>query len=402
MLRNLLYSLFFHILFITLLALSTIDFSRKILTSNITPLTISFLSENAIEDVEALKTGNESDKVKDLTLEEKIELYNKIKDINDSEKQIPKVFEKSEQKPSQNVVSNVENEENEFNYYYTPVYVEESKINTEEKRKLIENRLKREELRKKMDEKNIVPKVDITTMQQTQKLEDIITISQRPLIVKKKEDENKPNVASNSPAKTLTPEANAKQDTTLANSQNEVTEDKEQEVIIKSDKTTEDKNEKQDSKDLEDMISQINKANIQIDEKYKGLQTNEIFNQDDYNKLKEIDENKIDSKYILSLREKINIQRQIKGCYKMAILRNKQDSKAIVALTVEVAQDGIIDMHNIKINKIVDNFDDKGFEIALDNAKSALVFCSPLRGLPSGKYISWKNMTFIFDSNNLE
>ena len=41
-------------------------------------------------------------------------------------------------------------------------------------------------------------------------------------------------------------------------------------------------------------------------------------------------------------------------------------------------------------------------EIAVDNAKSALIFCSPLRGLPAGKYKTWKQMTFVFDSNNLE
>ncbi|MDD2840063.1 MAG: hypothetical protein PHY80_02950 [Rickettsiales bacterium] len=378
MLRNLLYSLFFHILFITLLALSTIELSQKILTTNITPLTISFLNENTIEDLEAIKTDNENDKIKNLSLEEKIELYNKLKNLKNVEENTKIIYEKSEKKPivkqTNNNLNNIE--ENEFSYYYTPVYVAESKVNTEEKRKLIENRIRREELRKKMDEKNIAPKVDVSTMKQTQKMEDIIKISQKPLIVKKKE-ENKPIVVED---KTSVAVANNQQQTP---------------------QTNEEQN-KENIEDIDGLISQINMSNNEVDEKYKDVNTSEIFNQEDYEKLKEIDENKIDSKYILSLREKINIQRQIKGCYKMAILRNKKDSKAIVGLTVEVAQDGIIDMHNIKINKIVDNFDNEGFTIALDNAKSALVFCSPLRGLPSGKYKTWKHMIFIFDSNNLE
>lgn len=394
MLRNLLYSLFFHILFITLLALSTIDFSNRIIASNITPLTISFLNENAIEDVEALKTDNENDKVKNLTLEEKIELYNKLKNLKEIEENAKNIYEKSDKKPiakKNENNSNIDTEENEFSYYYTPVYVAESKVNTEEKRRLIENRLKREELRKKMEEKNIVPKVDIATMQQTQKLEDVIKVSQRPLVVKKKEEENKSNTATNVASNAV-----------VGNQQ--ILDNKEQQTVAKTDnqKTDEDTNNQQDAKDLDDLISQINISNNSIDEKYRDVNTDEIFSQEDYDKLKDIDENKIDSKYMLSLREKINIQRQIKGCYKMAILRNKQDSKAIVALTVEVAQDGIIDMHNIKVNKIVDNFNAEGFEVALDNAKSALVFCSPLRGLPSGKYKTWKHMTFVFDSNNLE
>ncbi len=386
MLRNLLYSLFFHILFITLLALSTVELDRKTSpTTNITPLTINFLNENAIDDIKNIKSDNQSDKVKNLNLEEKIELYNKIKNLQNNADNNKIVYEKSAKKPTvkQQVISddsiNVETEENEFSYYYTPVYVAESKVNTEEKRKLIENMLKREELRKKMNEKNIVPKVDVALIKQVQKIEDIIKISQKPLVVKKKEDK-KINGAATAPSAAI-----SKSDTT-ASAQKSI-----QNIL-----------DEVGYEDIDGLISEINISENQVDEKYRSLSLNEIFNQDDYNKLKEIEENKIDSKYILSLREKINIQRQIKGCYKMAILRSKKDSRAIVALTLNVAQDGIIDMNSVKVNKIVDNFDDEGFAIALDNAKSALVFCSPLRGLPSGKYKTWKRMVFIFDSNNLE
>lgn len=399
MLRNLLYSLFFHILFITILVLSTLDLNRTISTSNVTPLTISFLNDNTLEDIKNIKANKENEKVKDLNLEEKIDLYNKIKNKGNGEN-MNVVYEKSTKKPQNKASSqgNKDIEENTFDYHYTPVYVLESKVNTQEKLKLIENRLKREELRKKIKDKNAVPDIDILTMKNTKTLEDIIKISQRPLVVKKKQDKNKvieAKVESTVAKKTTTTVAENKEIKAPETQKVQETDTK-----VEEPQTTPE--EQSDNNYLDELVSEINIANEKIDDKYKDLNENEIFNQADYEKLKEIDENKIDSKYALSIREKVNIQRQIKGCYKMAILRSKQDSKAVIGLTVNVAQDGVIDIHNVKVNKIVDNYDDNGFEIALDNAKSALVFCSPLRGLPVGKYKTWKYMTFIFDSNNLE
>ncbi|HSQ97166.1 MAG TPA: hypothetical protein VLL98_00415 [Rickettsiales bacterium] len=385
MLRNLLYSLFFHLLFVTILIVSTFEFDKKILTTNITPLTINFLSENTIDDLKKVKTESENDKVKDLNLEEKIELYNKIKNKGDEVENIKVVYEKSSKKSliKKTDNENTDGEENKFSYYYTPVYVLESKVNTEDKLKLIENRLKREGLRQKMKEKNIIPEINTSLMRQIKTLKDIVKISQKPLIIKKQEEKKA---------------IEEKAEQILAD--NKIKETKEGTKPLNNEKTEQENN--LDSNYLDELISEVNISNEKVDEKYKDINENEIFNKDDYNKLKEIEDNKIDSKYALSIREKVNIQRQIKGCYKMAILRSKKDSKAIIGLNVNVNKEGTIDMHNIKVNKIVDNFDNEGFAIALDNAKSALVFCSPLRGLPSGKYKTWKQMTFIFDSNNLE
>lgn len=391
MLRNLLYSLFFHIVFIALLVLSTMDFSRETPTTQATPLTISFLNENSLEEIKDIKAKKENESVKDLTIEEKIDLYNKVKNLeNLKQKGIYEKSDKKQKKSSEKTISLNSSEENEFEYYYTPIYVAENKINTEEKRKLIENRIKREELRKKMKEKNIVPKVDVASIKQIQKLEDVIKISQKPLVVKKKDkkEEVKDDIKLNDKQELL-----ASNDIST-NKQNEVIEDKNDSLV--------EENAYEESLNVDEVITSITIANNTIDEKYKDIKIDEIFNSKDIKKLKEMDENKADTKYMLSLREKINIQRQIKGCYKMAILRSKKDSKAIVGLTVNVAKDGIIDMHNIKVNKIVDNFNTEGFDTALENAKSALVFCSPLRGLPSGKYKTWRYMTFIFDSNNLD
>jgi len=359
---------------VALILLSAIEFDTKVIKTEPTPLTISFLNENMLDNIKEIKTKNEDSRVKNLTIDEKIELYNKLKTINTSKTSSNRViYEKSTKntgKTNNRMPSNdVNSDENVFSYYYTPVYVAEDRVNTEEKRKLIENRLKRQELRKKLKERNIIPNVDTTNLKQIKSMNEIITISQKPLVVKKDKKIQK----------------------------NLEKEDRNINTIVSKD------NEDTPSRsNVNELITEISMAEGTIDEKYEGLDKDRIFNDEDYEKLKEMNEDKADTKYMLSLREKKNIQRQIKGCYKMAILRSRKDSKAIVALTVKVEQDGIINMNSIKVSKIVDNFDEAGFDVALDNAKSALVFCSPLRGLPIGKYRSWKQMTFVFDSNNLE
>ena len=146
------------------------DFSREIPTTQATPLTISFLNENSLEEIKDIKAKKENESVKDLTIEEKIDLYNKVKNLeNLKQKGIYEKSDKKQKKSNKTTISLNSSEENEFEYYYTPIYVAENKINTEEKRKLIENRIKREELRKKMKEKNIVPKVDVASIKQIQK-----------------------------------------------------------------------------------------------------------------------------------------------------------------------------------------------------------------------------------------
>lgn len=396
MLRNLIYSFCFHVLFVALLFISTFEFTEKITLNKVAPLTIGFVNENAIDDLEKIEVKNEDERVKDLKLEEKIELYNKIK----NRKEIQKENEKFNfNKERESIKSNTNNEkevkdnkekekksnkkeeennikENEFSYYITPVYVAEYKINTDEKRKLIENRIKREELRKAIKERNAVPSLDFEEIKQMQTIEEIVKISQKPLVV-----------------------AKAKKDKKIEQEKAQNAE----KTNEKADENNKDENNEQNdnSVSVDQMALEIKAINNVIDKKYDNLSEENIFNKEDIEKLKEINDTKNDTKYMLSLREKRNIQRQIKGCYKMAILRSKKDSKAIVALTVNIEKDGIVNMNNIKVNMVADDFEN-GFEIAVDNAKSALIFCSPLRGLPAGKYKTWKQMTFVFDSNNLE
>lgn len=395
MLRNLIYSFCFHVLFVALLFISTFEFTEKITLNKATPLTIGFVNENAIDDLEKIEAKKEDDRVKDLKLEEKIELYNKIKNRKEIQKENEKLNlnkeieniklntnnerqvkdnKEKEKKPNKKEEENSV-EENEFSYYITPIYVAEYKINTEEKRKLIENRIKREELRKAIRERNAVPSLDFEEIKKMQTIEEIVKISQKPLVVAKAKKDKK------------------------------IEQEKAQNAEKTNEKVEENKDENNEQNDnsvsVDQMALEIKAINNVIDKKYDNLSEENIFNKEDIEKLKEINDTKNDTKYMLSLREKRNIQRQIKGCYKMAILRSKKDSKAIVALTVNIEKDGIVNMNNIKVNMVADDFEN-GFEIAVDNAKSALIFCSPLRGLPAGKYKTWKQMIFVFDSNNLE
>lgn len=399
MLRNLIYSFCFHILFVAFLFISTFEFTEKISSIKATPLTISFINDNSIDDLDKIETDEEDDRVKDLKLEEKVELYNKLKNQKEIQAEMSKFAENGEN--IDNSTQNVDNAENnnvsgnsntnnnndgnmedgeeiielnEFHYYHTPVYVAEDKVNTEEKRKLIENRIKREELRKKMEERNIVPEIDFEELKQIQDINKIVQLSQKPLHVAREKQEKK----------------------------------KMEELAMLAQKAQQAEKQQNNQNSNDEVISEMDKIALEmdirsniIDEKYAGLDEKNIFNKEDIDKLKEIEENKNDKKYDLSLREKRNIQRQIKGCYKMAILRSKKDSKAVVALTVNIEKNGIVNMNNIKVNLVADDFEN-GYEIAVDNAKSALVFCSPLRGLPAGKYKTWRQMTFVFDSNNLE
>lgn len=410
MLRNLIYSFCCHILFIAFLFISTFEFAEKISTTKATPLTISFINDNSIEDLEKVESGQEDERVKELKLEEKVDLYNKLKNQEEIQKEIERISQ-NDNNMEQNIENEINNDDinnneindnnttknsqnqnlehdrntenndeivelNEFNYYNTPVYVAEDKVNTEEKRKLIENRIKKEELRKKIKERNAVPDINFEELKQIQDMNTIVKLSLKPLHIAKEKNEKRMAKAANMLEEEQVMVANENKDDQNNNSD---------EIISEVDK----------------MALEMDIKNNIIDEKYAGLDEKNIFNKEDIEKLKEIEEEKNDKKYSLSLREKRNIQRQIKGCYKMAILRSKKDSKAVVALTVNIEKNGIINMNNIKVNMVVDDFEN-GYEVAVDNAKSALVFCSPLRGLPVGKYRSWRQMTFVFDSNKLE
>jgi outer membrane biosynthesis protein TonB len=113
-------------------------------------------------------------------------------------------------------------------------------------------------------------------------------------------------------------------------------------------------------------------------------------NEDNINSLQNIN---------LSVREKFNIQSQLRLCYKRAIKENGQDSQIKVTVAVNIAEDGSIAPNFDDIIDLAKYKQDSKYKIAIDNARRALELCSPLRNLPLDKYDVWKEVLLEFDEN---
>ncbi len=101
----------------------------------------------------------------------------------------------------------------------------------------------------------------------------------------------------------------------------------------------------------------------------------------------------------LSVREKFNIQSQLKRCYRMAIDEAKLSSKAKVLIKVGISKDGYIESD---LDELIDierynNPKEPDYKIAIDNIERAIDLCSPLRNLPLEKYDVWKEVILEFD-----
>jgi outer membrane biosynthesis protein TonB len=101
----------------------------------------------------------------------------------------------------------------------------------------------------------------------------------------------------------------------------------------------------------------------------------------------------------LSLREKFNIQSQLRVCYKRAIKENGKDSQIKVTVAVNIAEDGSMAPNFDDVIDEAKYKQDSKYKIAIDNAKRALELCSPLRNLPLDKYDIWKEVLLEFDEN---
>ena len=101
----------------------------------------------------------------------------------------------------------------------------------------------------------------------------------------------------------------------------------------------------------------------------------------------------------LSVREKFNIQSQLRVCYKRAIKENGKDSQIKVTVAVNIAEDGSIAPNFDDIIDPTKYKQDSKYKIAIDNARRALELCSPLRNLPLDKYDIWKEVLLEFDEN---
>ena len=136
------------------------------------------------------------------------------------------------------------------------------------------------------------------------------------------------------------------------------------------------------------------------DEEIMKIDLNSIFSQNDYEKL---NDNSKKSIYDLSIREKVNIQKQIKMCYKNAMLKTKKTSNLLISANVSVSRDGVINMNTVNFNLVNDqkleNVDKNDYDKTIENIKLALIYCNPLRNLPYQKYNIWKNMNLLFNNN---
>ena len=101
----------------------------------------------------------------------------------------------------------------------------------------------------------------------------------------------------------------------------------------------------------------------------------------------------------LSIRETINIQSQLKLCYRRALEESGFESKTKIVIRIEISQDGYIqnDLDEMIDIEKYNNPVYKDYKIVIDNIKRALDLCSPLRNLPIEKYDSWKEIILQFD-----
>ena len=400
MLKNFFYSLVLHIvvflLYIVYIKVSLLNFNSN---SNSDSLTIKLGTMIDIDELKNVKTTKNNDLVKNLSLDKKIELFQKIQnrksfDIEKKQYEKSKKYHKKQIKnKNKNNLSQIANTNvNEFSYYYTPVYVEEDKINTKQKRKLIEDKLKKEKIREKMKKNKINPtsinKNDINEFK-NESIEQIISkIEKKPVITKQ---DNK----KNNNKKTTQDDINILLDR-IDNINDQINKNSNTNVALTEIIDDNSNDENINNYDENEMIlAEIFLDKNKIDEKYKNLTEDQIFTQEDLNKIKDNVQNKNN---LLSSREKINIQKQIKSCYKMAMLKTKKRNNSVVVVSVNLNIDGYIQQNSIKILNI-DKKKKLDYNTVLENVKNSLAFCSPLRGLPVNKYKAWQKMIFVFDNN---
>ncbi len=99
----------------------------------------------------------------------------------------------------------------------------------------------------------------------------------------------------------------------------------------------------------------------------------------------------------LSMREKFNIQSQLKRCYKRAIAGSKRGNVKVM-VKVSIDKEGYITSNLDELRK-AENYQNESYKIAFVNVKTAIDFCNPLSNLPSDKYDIWKEILLEFDDN---
>ncbi len=101
----------------------------------------------------------------------------------------------------------------------------------------------------------------------------------------------------------------------------------------------------------------------------------------------------------LSAREKLNIQSQIRACYKRAVQESRLDSKIKLFIKINLNKTGFIE-NDFEEFVDIPRYNDtsqKDYKIAIDNIRRAIELCSPLHNLPVAKYEIWKEVVLQFD-----
>lgn len=352
MIRNLLYAIFIHLILFLIVYFTFInDFNKPhklehklqvfIEKNKLNPQEIN---SKTIEEIKTDISGRwKARKFKKLTLKEKLDLY--------------KIAKRKNAKIEPIVKSN--EFENIFYYIETPLYISKNKLTKDEIKQIEKNNEIKQEIRRviKLNKKEhlFARNRNINNYTSSQ----LIRIAQKPVIIRGRNKQ------------------------LIINSKEQVSYDIIAEVLL-------------GAKHISDITQKFSEQEI------SEIQSNEIFTKDDWRKLVEAETlRKKMEKYNLTAREKANIQRQIKGCYKKAIVQSDVDSSLVIDATVKLDREGYINMDKVKIVDKGIYSSQSDYQMAVDNVKIALIFCNPIKDLPAKKYIMWNEMTFTFDSQSV-
>lgn len=371
MIRNLLYSLCLHLFFILIIYSNSILYKS---TKKFLNLSMDFIdvNENFIDKIK----DNVNEKNKNiLSLQEKIDLYKMLENSKKTKVSYGKLEDIKDQiknKELKNAVAknrkaNINSKEilppiaNMITQNSTKVYVNENKLKKEQIAKIDKNN----KIQKKIKEK---------------KLKELKADN-------KKEEINDLDAFINNLDKPFTTQENLNQD----NLQAEVV--KEQDYVVSE---IDELMGILDIPNLDEITNKLNESEI------LNLTVDSLFNAEDLKALEGVNKSK-NNFFNLTPREKINIQKQIKICYKNAILETKKNSPLIMSVEISLNKMGKIDMKNIvfnlETNKNNTNINKNDYNITKNNIMRALSYCNPLRNLPVTKYSTWKNMNLIFNNN---
>jgi hypothetical protein len=105
----------------------------------------------------------------------------------------------------------------------------------------------------------------------------------------------------------------------------------------------------------------------------------------------------------LSQRERINIQDQLKSCYKQALKETKLTKSNRIFVKVEISKTGNITFKPRNVLTVNEKDKQPNFEeqkLTIITVKKAIDLCSPLRNLPNEKYEVWREVVLEFEEQN--